>query len=121
MRGSAVQNRPFLACTGLDLEGPVAVALRVRAKTAGKATATITWRTPKAAFAPAQAARFAWPAGPDWQEVTVGLPEKAGIIHLRLTLPKAPRVSKCSPSPCATAAVKDESSVPGVTLEALSG
>jgi arylsulfatase A-like enzyme len=83
----AKSARPFLSHVDLDLAGPVTATLRLRAKTGG--TGTLTWRTKTASFAPGQSAAFDWPAGADFQEVTVTLPEKARLIHLRLTPPKA--------------------------------
>lgn len=77
------QARPFLTNARLDLAGPVTATLRVRAGTGGPGT--ITWRTKTDSFTPAQVAAFDWPVGPEWQDVTVKLPETARIIHLRLT------------------------------------
>ncbi len=78
--------RPFLANASLDLAGPVAVTLRLRARQGG--SAALTWRTPAASFTPEQTAAFDWPAGAEFQEVTVTLPEKGRLIHLRITPPK---------------------------------
>ncbi|MBN2451152.1 MAG: sulfatase-like hydrolase/transferase, partial [Lentisphaeria bacterium] len=75
--------RPFLACASLALEGPLVATLRIRARAGGEST--ITWRTRTASFTPQQSARFDWPAGPEWQEVKVELPEKSRILHLRVT------------------------------------
>ncbi len=80
--------RPFLTNSGLDLSGPVTVTLRARARTAGKGSASITWRTKQDSFAEHQSASFDWPIGNDWQEVKVTLPEKARILHVRLNPPR---------------------------------
>lgn len=81
--GLAANARPFLACTGFDLAGPVTATLRLRAKQGGPST--LSWRTKAEGFGPAQTAGFAWPSGTDWQEVKVELGEKARIIHVRIT------------------------------------
>ena len=80
--------RPFFTHSRLDLEGPVTAVLRLRAKSAGEGRASVTWRTKRESFAEHQAAAFDWPAGAAWQEVRVELPEKARLIHLRITPPK---------------------------------
>jgi uncharacterized sulfatase len=82
----AKNARPFLSHASLDLIGPVTATLRLRAQAGGPGT--ITWRTKTASFTPEQVAAFDWPAGADFQEVTVTLPEKARLIHLRLTPPR---------------------------------
>lgn len=79
----AKNAQPFLSRTGLDLLGPVTVALRLRAKTGGQST--VTWRTKTAGFTPEQTVTFDWPAGDSFQEVKCELPEKNRIIHLRIT------------------------------------
>jgi hypothetical protein len=48
----------------------------------------MTWRTPVASFTPAQSASFDWPACPNWQTVTVELPEQTKILHVRILLPE---------------------------------
>lgn len=75
--------RPFLSRTGLDLAGPVTVKLRARAAKGG--SSTITWRTKTASFTPEQSISFDWPSGPEWQDITLELPEKGRLIHLRVT------------------------------------
>lgn len=79
----AKSARPFLSRVNLDLPGPVTATMRLRAKTGGPST--LTWRTKTASFTPEQSATFDWPAGADFQEVKVTLPEKARLIHLRIT------------------------------------
>ena len=78
--------RPFLANAGFDLAAPVAVTLRIRSRRGGPAT--LTWRTRSASFTPAQRVAFDWPAGAGFQEVTLTLPEKDRLLHLRITPPK---------------------------------
>lgn len=80
--------RPFIANAGLDLNGPVTATLRLRAKSAGKGPATISWRTKRDSFADHQVATFEWPAGETFQEVTVTLGEIARIIHVRVNPPR---------------------------------
>ena len=78
---------PFLTRNALDLPGPVTLAVRARAATGGKATAS--WRTTaQKDFTPDQAVAFDWPAADDWQDIKVELPAKSRIIHLRLTPPR---------------------------------
>jgi len=81
--------RLFLTHSRLDLAGPVSVVLRARAQSAGKGTASVTWRTKEESFAPRQSASFDWPIGAEWQEVRVQLPERSRIIHLRIQPPPA--------------------------------
>ncbi len=82
----AKNARPFLSRTGLDLAGPVTVKLRTRATQGGPST--ITWRTRTSGFTPEQSVSFQWPTGPEWQDVTLELPEKGRLIHLRVTPPR---------------------------------
>lgn len=81
--------RPFVTNSNLDLAGPVTVTLRVQAKEAGQGPASITWRTKQDSFAAHQSTAFDWPAGAEWQEVRVPLPEKSRIIHIRIHPPRA--------------------------------
>jgi hypothetical protein len=60
----------------------------VRAKTAGQGQASITWRTKQHSFAEHQASLFNWPAGAEWQEVRVPLPEQSRILHIRINPPQ---------------------------------
>jgi arylsulfatase A-like enzyme len=80
--------RPFFTNSHLDLAGPATAVLRIRAKDAGQGRATVTWRTKRESFAAHQSAAFDWPAGPAWREVRVELPERAAILHVRITPPK---------------------------------
>jgi len=77
--------RPFITNARLDLPGPATVTLRLRAVKGG--ASSVTWRTKTESFTPRQVAKFDWPAGADWQSVSVDLPEKARIIHIRITPP----------------------------------
>jgi uncharacterized sulfatase len=80
--------RPFVTNSNLDLAGPVTVTMRVRAKEAGKGSASITWRTKQDSFAAHQSAAFDWPVGAEWKEVRVPLTEKSRIIHIRINPPQ---------------------------------
>lgn len=71
---AAGNNKVFIARAGLDLPGPVVATLRIKAMTGGKAS--ITWRTREESFGPGQVAAFDWPAGAEWREVKVELPDK---------------------------------------------
>lgn len=81
-------TRPFLTNSQLNLSGPVKVVLKLRATEVGNGAASITWRTKEASFESHQSSSFQWPAGEQWQEVRVELPEQSRIIHLRINPPK---------------------------------
>jgi uncharacterized sulfatase len=81
--------RPFITNANLNLAGPVTATLRVRAKTVGQGQASITWRTKQDSFAENQTTRFNWPAGAEWQEVHVTLPEQSRILHIRIHPPQS--------------------------------
>jgi uncharacterized sulfatase len=83
-------GRPFLTNSGLDLPGPVSVAMRVRAAAGGKSA--VTWRTKQQPdFVSANSVAFDWPAGPEWREVKVDLPVEGRLIHVRITPAKESR------------------------------
>lgn len=80
----AKASRVFITRPGLSVSGPVALTLRGRARKGG--AATVSWRTKaEGDFSPANQTPFEWPAGADWQEVTLALPIKGTLIHLRIT------------------------------------
>ncbi|MCB1078812.1 MAG: sulfatase-like hydrolase/transferase [Verrucomicrobiae bacterium] len=85
---AAPNARPFIARTGFDLMGPVTATLRLRAAKADDGAASLSWRTKQDTFAKHQVAAFQWPTGPDFQNVSVNLPEEARIIHLRILPPR---------------------------------
>ena len=77
---------PFLAVTGLDLAAPAQLTMTVRAKRGGKGFAS--WRTKEQTdFLPANKVTFDWPEGDGWQQVSVPLPFKGRLIHLRIGTP----------------------------------
>ena len=80
--------RPFFTNSKLSLSGPVKVVLKLRSADVGNGTASITWRTKEASFESHQSASFQWPAGEQWQEVRIDLPEQSRIIHVRINPPK---------------------------------
>jgi uncharacterized sulfatase len=83
-RDPTAKGVPFLARLGLNVPGPVALTLRARATTGGKATAS--WRTTRTKdFTAENSVSFDWPAGTEWQDVKVALPVEDSLIHLRLT------------------------------------
>lgn len=82
---AAGNNKVFLTRAGLDLAGPVVATLRIKAMTGGKAS--ITWRTREESFGAGQVAAFDWPAGSEWREVKVDLPDKNKILHVRIIPP----------------------------------
>lgn len=84
---AAANARPFLTQSGLDLQGPVQVKLKLRGNMGGPST--VTWRTKEKSFAPEQTATFDWPKSNEWQEVQLRLPEAKRILHIRITPPKS--------------------------------
>jgi uncharacterized sulfatase len=80
----AANARPFIANSGLDLQGPLTATLRLRAQQGGQAT--LTWRTKQQPeFIPANSVTFDWPTGVAWREVKVAVPVQGRLIHVRLT------------------------------------
>jgi uncharacterized sulfatase len=80
----AKNYRAFLTRSGLDIVGPVAVTMRVRAKQGGKAV--FSWRTnTEKDFVPENSASFDWPTSGDWREIKTELPIKRRLVHLRIT------------------------------------
>ena len=86
MKVSTVHSQSFLANANLDFEGPVEVTLRLRSVKDGKAK--FQWRTKdqKDFAAKTQAKSFLIKKG-DWSEMTVTLPVKGSLKHLRLFIP----------------------------------
>ncbi len=82
--------RVFLACTSMDVPGPVTVTMRIRSEKGGKGA--FSWRTKQQAdFVPANSAAFEMPAGREWSEITTPLPIEGRLIHLRITPAKEAR------------------------------
>ena len=80
--------RVFLTHSGLDVAGPVAATLRVRAKQGG--AGSFTWRTKaEKDFTAENTAGFNWPASAEWREIKAELPVKGRLMHLRITPAKA--------------------------------
>lgn len=80
--------RLFFTHSGLDIQGPVAITLRLRAKQGG--ASAMTWRTKQQPdFLPANSLAFDWPTAAEWQEVKVELPVAGRLIHLRINTAKA--------------------------------
>jgi len=79
--------RTFLTRAGLDIPGPVTLAMRVRATLGGPGM--VAWRMKKQAdFIPASTVNFEWPAAADWREVKVQLPVEGRLFHVRIIPPK---------------------------------
>jgi uncharacterized sulfatase len=77
---------PFITKPGLALAGPVTVTLRVRAPKGGRGS--FAWRTKDEKDFTAEAvAPFALNSSDDWQDVSVVLPVKGTLIHLRIKPP----------------------------------
>lgn len=67
----------------LDLDGPVHLAMRVRAEQGGKGT--IKWRTETGAgLASENGVAFEWPTSAEWREVTAELPVQGRLTRLRI-------------------------------------
>ena len=76
-------KRAFIAKTGIDLKGPITIALK-GAGAGGKGA--VSWRIEgQADFLPVNSREFDWPE--DGQEMKVMLPVMQKLIHLRLTAP----------------------------------
>ena len=80
---AAKNAKPFLAKTGLTLNGPVTAVIKADAKVA--TNASLSWRTKdQTDFLPANLVRFEIPAGPS--EQTIALPVDGQAIHVRFNL-----------------------------------
>jgi uncharacterized sulfatase len=80
---AAKNAKPFLAKTGLTLNGPVTAVIKADAKAA--TNASLSWSTKEQAdFLPANLVRFTIPAGASEQSVT--LPVTGQAIHVRFNL-----------------------------------
>ena len=80
---AAKNARPFLAKTGLALNGPVTALITAEAKVAS--ACSLSWRTKEQPdFLPANIVRFTLPAGAS--EQSIALPIDGQAIHVRLNL-----------------------------------
>ncbi len=80
---AAKNAKPFLAKTGLALNGPVTALIKADAKVA--TNASLSWRTKEQPdFLPANLVRFSLPAGASEQSIT--LPVDGQAIHVRFQL-----------------------------------
>jgi hypothetical protein len=80
---AAKNAKPFLAKTGLSLNGPVTALIKADAKVA--TNASLSWRTKdQPDFLPANLVRFEIPAGASEQTIT--LPVDGQVIHVRFNL-----------------------------------
>ena len=80
---AAKNAKPFLAKTGLTLNGPVTAVVKADAKVA--TNASLSWRTKEQPdFLPANLIRFTVPAGTSEQSIT--LPVTGQALHVRLNL-----------------------------------
>ena len=80
---AAKNAKPFLAKTGLTLNGPVTAIIKADAKVA--TNASLSWRTKEQTdFLPANLVRFSIPAGTS--EQTIALPVDGQAIHVRFNL-----------------------------------
>ena len=82
----AAGGQPFLANAKLRTTGAVEVKLRIRTHTSG--TGRLQWRTEEQKLFPAtgQTASFAVRGG-DWQELSIPLPARDRVVHVRLFPP----------------------------------
>ncbi len=80
---AAKNAKPFLAKTGLALNGPVTALITAEAKAAS--ACSLSWRTKEQPdFLPANIVRFTLPAGSS--EQSIALPIEGQAIHVRLNL-----------------------------------
>jgi uncharacterized sulfatase len=80
---AAKNAKPFLAKTGLTLNGPVTAVIKAEAKVA--TNASLSWRTKEQTdFLPANLVRFTLPVGASEQSIT--LPVAGQVIHVRFNL-----------------------------------
>ena len=80
---AAKNTKPFLAKTGLTLNGPVTAVIKADAKVA--TNASLSWRTKEQTdFLPTNLVRFSIPAGTS--EQTIALPVDGQAIHVRFNL-----------------------------------
>ena len=80
---AAKNAKPFLAKTGLTLNGPMTAVIKADAKVA--TNASLSWRTKEQTdFLPANLVRFSIPAGTS--EQTIALPVDGQAIHVRFNL-----------------------------------
>ncbi len=80
---AAKNAKPFLAKTGLALNGPVTALITAEAKAAS--ACSLSWRTKaQPDFLPANVVRFTLPAGSS--EQSIALPIEGQAIHVRLNL-----------------------------------
>jgi uncharacterized sulfatase len=80
---AAKNVKPFLAKTGLALNGPVTALISAEAKAATKVS--LSWRTKEQPdFLPANIVRFTLPAGSS--EQSIALPVEGQAIHVRFNL-----------------------------------
>jgi arylsulfatase A-like enzyme len=80
---AAKNSKPFLAKTGLTLNGPVTAVIKADAKVA--TNASLSWRTKEQTdFLPTNLVRFTLPAGASEQSIT--LPVNGQAIHVRFNL-----------------------------------
>jgi uncharacterized sulfatase len=80
---AAKNAKPFIAKTGLTLNGPVTAVIKADAKVA--TNGSLSWRTKEQPdFLPANSVRFTLPAGTSEQTIT--LPVTGQAIHIRFNL-----------------------------------
>lgn len=80
------KQRPFIACPGLDVPGPATATVSIRSPAGG--SVGVAWRTEdQPVFPPGQNVSAPLSAADDWQDVTVEIPNKETIIHIRVLLP----------------------------------
>jgi uncharacterized sulfatase len=80
---AAKNAKPFIAKTGLTLNGPVTAVIKADAKVA--TNVSLSWRTKEQPdFLPANLVRFTLPAGASEQSIT--LPVNGQAIHVRFNL-----------------------------------
>jgi uncharacterized sulfatase len=82
----AKAGKPFLTHAGLDLSGPVKATVQLHTRAGG--TVGLAWRTAEQPdFTAENNLSQAVAGSPDWQTITLTLPSKTRVIHVRLHLP----------------------------------
>jgi len=87
---ASTSRNPLLVNNKMGIDGPVEFSLRIRAQVKG--TARLQWRTQdQQRFPPTGQSKTFALAGGDWQELTVPLPVKGRLVHVRFIPPTQKR------------------------------
>ena len=90
----AARQRPFIACTKLDISGPAILTLELCSTTGGPAG--FAWRTQgQRDFLPDQRVSLQIGASDDLQDIRAEVPARDRIIHMRVLLPDGESSIRC--------------------------